>query len=233
MDSYSQVSNNIGRDELSRSFKHIPPRLMSRRLYHLTIGGITAASFAFIAVVYQYFMATPGALMGLPGWMIVGSFILPLVGVIVLSLSSNSRNLFGGVVGYLATVLPIGLLTAYCITVYNIAEITAAIGVTAIIAISFATLGFVKPSFFARIMPVCGFCLLIIVIAEFILFLLGIQQTITDYIVVVIFCGIIGYDFYHAANDVPTLDNAIWYACEIFLDLLNVFLRVLNIRHRD
>ena len=54
-----------------------------------------------------------------------------------------------------------------------------------------------------------------------------------DWVVIVIFCGLIGYDFYQAATDEPTVDNAIWYACENYLDLINIFLRVLNITGRS
>ena len=207
---------------------------MSYNLYYLTIGGIVATSFAFIAVVYQYFMTNPQAISALPGWALIASGIIPFIGLLIM-IVCRGGNLIGGVVGYLATVVPLGLLIAITITAYDIADITVAIGVTALIAASFATLGFIKPAFFSRIMPICLFGLIIVIVIELVMMILGIyqNQTILDYIVIILFCGFIGYDFYQAAHDEPTLENAFWHACDIYLDLMNVFLRVLNIRGRD
>ena len=105
--------------------------------------------------------------------------------------------------------------------------------ITAIIAISFATLGFAWPQLFRRIFPICMIALGIMIIIELVMMFLGIPSGWNDWVVIVIFCGLIGYDFYQAATDEPTVDNAIWYACEIYLDLINIFLRVLNITGRS
>ena len=59
--------------------------------------------------------------------------------------------------------------------------------------------------------------------------LFGVQQTLTDIVVILLFCGFIGYDVHRAATAVPTLTNAVWYAIELYLDIINVFLRLLAI----
>ena len=50
-----------------------------------------------------------------------------------------------------------------------------------------------------------------------------------DYVVILLFCGFIGYDTYRAQQCEPTVKMAIFNAVEIWLDLLNVFIRILSI----
>jgi len=59
------------------------------------------------------------------------------------------------------------------------------------------------------------------------------HQTIIDYVVVALFCGFLGYDSYQLAIDNPTVPNAIWHASDIYLDIVNILLRVLSIMDRD
>ncbi|MDA3846221.1 MAG: Bax inhibitor-1 family protein, partial [Vallitaleaceae bacterium] len=55
---------------------------------------------------------------------------------------------------------------------------------------------------------------------------------IIDWIVAIIFCGYIGYDW-GRANMIPkTLDNAIDSAAALYMDIINLFLRVLRILGR-
>ena len=100
---------------------------------------------------------------------------------------------------------------------------------TAVITATFATLGFIRPDIFRRLYVVCFWGLTAMIIIELVMLLFGVHHTWQDWVVIAIFCGFIGYDFYNAANDEPTVDNAIIYACDIFLDIVNVFLRILNI----
>ena len=44
-----------------------------------------------------------------------------------------------------------------------------------------------------------------------------------------IFSLYIGYDFYRAQQYTPTLDNAVDCALDIYLDIINLFLRILRI----
>lgn len=58
---------------------------------------------------------------------------------------------------------------------------------------------------------------------------LGVDQTWLDIAVIVVFCGFIGYDMYVATTVAPTVPNAVFMACNLFLDIVNVFIRLLNI----
>ena len=64
------------------------------------------------------------------------------------------------------------------------------------------------------------------------LFILGIHHGVIDWIVVLIFCGYVGVDW-GRANQIPkTLDNAIDSAAALYMDIINLFLRILRILGR-
>ena len=52
---------------------------------------------------------------------------------------------------------------------------------------------------------------------------------IMDYVVVVIFAGYVGYDWARAQAYPKTLDNAVDSAADIYVDIVNIFIRILSI----
>ena len=72
-----------------------------------------------------------------------------------------------------------------------------------------------------------------VVLVEFVLMLMGIDQTVTDYIIVILFAGFIGWDTYCATQVPPTVPNAVLMASNLFVDIMNVFLRILSIINRS
>jgi len=72
----------------------------------------------------------------------------------------------------------------------------------------------------------------VILVELFQLFVLGIHSNWLDWVVVLIFCGYIGYDW-GRANSIPkTLDNAVDSAAALYMDIINLFLRILRIMGR-
>ena len=49
-----------------------------------------------------------------------------------------------------------------------------------------------------------------------------------DFIVALIFCGYIGYDWAEAQTKERTLDNAVDSVVDLYLDIVNLFLRILS-----
>ncbi|GAL04601.1 membrane protein [Photobacterium aphoticum] len=94
-------------------------------------------------------------------------------------------------------------------------------------------LGTLFPQFFQRIIGTLCISLLIVLLVElFQMFVLGIRQAWTDWAIVVIFCGYIGYDW-GRANQIPkTLDNAVDSAAALYMDIINLFVRILRIMGR-
>jgi len=62
---------------------------------------------------------------------------------------------------------------------------------------------------------------------------LGANLGIIDYIVVLIFCGYIGYDWARANACAKTVDNAVDMAAELYVDIINLFIRILSILARS
>ena len=50
-----------------------------------------------------------------------------------------------------------------------------------------------------------------------------------DYVVVLIFCGFTAYDWARAQVYPKTLDNAIDSAADLYMDIINLFVRILSI----
>ena len=72
-----------------------------------------------------------------------------------------------------------------------------------------------------------------IVQGRYIMGFIGFDLGLIDYIVVLIFCGYIGYDW-AKANALPkTYDNAIDSAANLYVDIVNLFLRILRILARS
>ena len=56
-----------------------------------------------------------------------------------------------------------------------------------------------------------------------------VQQQVTDWIVAGLFSLYIGYDIYRSQQYPKTVDNAIDSALDIYMDLANLFIRLLSI----
>ena len=91
-------------------------------------------------------------------------------------------------------------------------------------------LGTSFPKLFEKIIGTITAALLITIIVELVeVFLLGMHTSILDWLVALIFCGYIGYDW-GRANQIPkTTENAIKYAAVLYLDIINLFLRILSL----
>ena len=229
---YDYTNRTIDEREVSDRLARTKPGGLSRRAYHFLIGAIVAASLMTIGLEYTYCLNNPWIIESLNLAFVIACYVVPFAGIIIMALAGR-EHLGLMVVGYCMVTLTLGFLMAIVLTGYTAASIQRAILITAIIAISFATLGFAWPQLFRRIFPICVAALGIMIIIEIVMMFLSIPSGWNDWVVIVIFCGLIGYDFYQAATDEPTVDNAIWYACEIYLDLINIFLRVLNITGRS
>ena len=61
------------------------------------------------------------------------------------------------------------------------------------------------------------------------IFVFGFKAPIMDWIVIILFCGYVGFDW-GRANMIPkTVDNAIDSSAALYMDIINIFIRVLSI----
>ena len=99
-----------------------------------------------------------------------------------------------------------------------------------VIAAVMTILAMIHPSFFASIGKGLLVSLAVAIIAELVCVLFFRQYFVVfDYIIIVIFCGFIGYDVVRAQSYAKTVQNAIKSAADLYIDLVNILIRILSI----
>lgn len=160
-------------------------------------------------------------------------FALVLIGSFLIHGSNNPVISF---IGYNLIVVPLGLVLTVVINAYASAgyqsTITTAFAITAIVTLAMMAISSVIPNFFLSLGRTLFVTLLVTVVIELILAFLGAPLAIIDYIVVLLFCGYIGYDWAKANQCAKTVDNAIDCASDLYVDIINLFLRILRILSR-
>ncbi|MFT7559474.1 MAG: FtsH-binding integral membrane protein [Flavobacteriales bacterium] len=148
-------------------------------------------------------------------------------------LFNSSSKPFVSFIGYNFVVVPFGLIINLVVSQYDAALVSEAVRITGLVTIGMMCLGSIFPQFFKKISGALGIALLLVIVVELIeIFVFGIHHGIIDWIVVLIFCGYIGYDW-GRANQIPkTLDNAVDSAAALYMDIINLFLRILRILGR-
>ena len=156
-----------------------------------------------------------------------GYFVSCLVGTLLFNYSKNPVVSF---IGYTLVVIPFGLILNLALSNYDQDLVLDAIQITGGVTLVMLLLGTMYPAFFERIAPVLGTVLLIVVAIEIVqVFVLNIHQSWIDWAVAVIFCGYIGFNWANA-NQIPkTVDNAVDSAAALYIDIINLFIRVLSL----
>ena len=157
---------------------------------------------------------------------LIGYIVCMFGGAIMAGLSHNPIISF---IGYNLIVVPVGAVLSICLPDYNPSNIIAAVLVTALITGIMIILGMMFKNFFSRLGIVLCVSLIVGIILEFIAMLLGYGGDLFNWLFVLIFSLYIGYDWYKAQAYPKTLDNAIDSALDLYLDIINIFLRLLEI----
>lgn len=206
---------------------------ISRRAYNLLTFGLVTISFLITWGMYLF--VESGALFRTfaavnPIILLVVYLVGSIGGLIVMSVGKKQQSVPMSLIGYAVFTLTFGGTLAIALTHYNVGTITYAFGITACISGIFLVAGVTFPEVFAKVGRVLGIALFAVILVEIVATLFfHANQTIFDYIVIAIFCGFLGYDSYCMSIDVPTVPNAIFYASDIYIDVVNILIRVLQI----
>lgn len=198
-------------------------------LYNLVIGLTLVWGFAV-----NYWMVTnidPNTIASINPWIFfIGYFASCFFGIYLFQKSSNPVVSF---IGYNFVVVPFGLIINMVVSQYDPELVTEAIRITGLVTVAMMCLGTLFPAFFQKIAGALTIALLLVIVVELIeIFIFNTHHGILDWIVVLIFCGYIGYDW-GRANQIPkTIDNAIDSAAALYMDIINLFLRILRILGR-
>lgn len=160
----------------------------------------------------------------------IGYFASCFFGVFLFSKSNSPIVSF---VGYNFVVVPFGLIINIVVSQYNPDIVYEAIRVTGLVTFVMMLLGTMYPAFFNKIIGGLTIALLGVIVVELIeIFVFNTHHSLLDWLVAIIFCGYIGYDWARA-NAIPkTYDNAVDSAAALYMDIINLFLRVLRILGR-
>ena len=156
-------------------------------------------------------------------------FICAIVGVL---LSAKSSNPVVSFIGYNLIVVPLGLVISIAVQTYGglgSQVVTQAFVYTIIITAVMVMLSIAFPQFFSKIGFMLFGCLIGMLIAFLIVMLLGMNTIVISYFGAVLFSLYIGYDFWKAQQLPHTVGNAIASACDIYVDIVNLFMFLLEI----
>lgn len=203
--------------------------IVSDSTYNAVIGVVLCWGFLVNWLIVKY--VDTATLVGIDFRLfLLGYFASCFLGVYLFNSSKDPAVSF---VGYNFVVVPFGLVVNMIVSRYEPALVLEAIRITAMVTITMMSLGAAFPKFFEKIHTTLAIALLAVIIIELVqIFILHIETTWTDWIVVTIFCGYIGYDW-GRANQIPkTVDNAVDSAAAIYMDIINLFIRILRILGR-
>lgn len=205
---------------------------LSSRSFNLALTGLLAYGLLLNAVMVYYF-AEPltNMLVGVSPWMLLLGYIVPtLIGVVLAAKSTNPLVSF---IGYNLVVLPIGVMLTLIVPGFSAAVVTKAMTLTGMVTATMMLLALIKPSFFLGLGRTLFFALIIGIVAEIVAtWLLGYRGALFDWLFVILFSGYIGYDVAKSQAYPKTLDNAVDSALDIYLDIINLFIRLLSILGR-
>ena len=204
---------------------HTAGTALSERSYNLVIGGVLLWGIV-INIIMAKGLRDP--ILCIPPVAVIVIYIIgSIVSSIVIFKSNNPAVSFAG---FTVLAICMGLILTYFITAYDIGTVTLAFEMTAIVTVAMMILGTLFPQFFLSIGGALGIALLAGIFVEVVFgLILHKNMQIMDYVFVLIFSGFIGFDWAKAQAYPKTLDNAIDSAADIYVDVVNIFIRLLEI----
>lgn len=159
-----------------------------------------------------------------PRVLLIGYFVLVVTGAICTA-SNNAATSF---LGYNLIVLPVGLLLVRFLADVAPAVIARACFATGMVTASMMLLAIMYSGFFLNLRRGLMVALLVAIVVELGSGLLtGTFPPVFDWIFVLIFSGYIGHDWAQAQQLPKTLDNAVDSGVSVYLDIINLFLRLI------
>jgi len=161
--------------------------------------------------------------------LLIGYLVLAIAGIIITGKSQKPAISF---LGYNMVVIPFGLIITLMVETYGGLDsdvVTNAFLYTMLISVAMMACVMIAPGFFAKLGGALSMVLIGLVVCELVLLIFGVQQSWIDWLVAGLFTLYIGYDIYRSQQYPKTLDNAVDSALDIYMDIANLFIRILSI----
>ena len=204
---------------------------VTERTYNLTIG-LTLLWGVLINVVMATFFTYQ--ILSLNYILVLVIYFIGTIGCSIIVHKSNSPAVsFAAFSGMAASM---GLLLTFYVYLFTANSVAYAFIATGLVTVMMIILSMLYPDFFKSLGRTLFISLIGCILVEFIGSLIfHLPLTIIDYVVALIFCGYIGLDWSRAQQFPTPLDNALDSAADIYLDVVNLFIRILSItgKRRD
>lgn len=215
------------------SLRNAGDGVMSKNLYVLSLASFTlmgligAALASFVSRGWEFTNV----------WVLLGFFIgvlvSSLIGVGIYNASSNPLVSF---LGYGLVFLPFGLLLGPLVAMYTDASVLKVFIITIVMVAVLGVIGAIIPESLEKWGPWLLGGLLLLIVGYFMVPILGFlgfdaggALTVLDWVGVVLFGALVIYDLNRAMRLEHTLDNAVDCAAAIFMDFINIFIRLLSL----
>ena len=200
-------------------------RILSLSEYNIAIGAVLFWGFLVNALLVKFctpYFAQMNYLL-----VLIVYFIMCIIGIVM---SRKSDDPVISFIGYNFVVLPVGVVLALLLQNYDSVSILHAAAITACVTGVMLVAAALAPRIFLSLGKVLFVALIAVIVIELICMLFKIYMpTFWDWIVALIFCGYIGFDWAVAQEKRHTMDNAIDSCVGLYLDIINLFIRILSI----
>jgi FtsH-binding integral membrane protein len=197
---------------------------ISASLYNLIIGAVLLWGF-FVTVVVQHQFQHVAY-----GWpLFIGYFLCTLLGMWI----ARSTNPVISFLGYHFVVVPTGVILGPLINSLSPQVLQNTLILTGGVTFGMMGCGTLFPQVFSRIGKALFISLILLVVMSLLeVFIFHRGFTIVDYIAAGIFSLYIAYDYARAQMIPKTFDNAIDVCIALYMDVINLFIRIASILSR-
>lgn len=195
---------------------------ISTTVYNLIIGGLIFYGL-LLNVLMVHFLSDKVADINTTVFLI--AYLVSCIAGVFLTLSDHPVVSF---IGYNLIVVPIGILLCICLPEYPASSIELAAGLTAFVTLAMIVIATIRPSIFEGLGRTLLVSLILGLVAEIFATLFGYRGDFFNWLFVIIFSLYVGYDWQKAQGEAKTIDNAVDAAVNIYLDIINIFVRLLG-----
>lgn len=202
--------------------------------YNAVLGGVLL--WGFLANALICFFTRSISLIDYAGPILIAYIVFALVGVLM----TRSRSAVVSFIGYNLVVIPLGFVLSLYISEFEPLLVATVFLETAAVTLTMMLLSLIFPRLFLSLGRALGITLLIVIVVELVISVIMYATgafnenvfLVIDGIIVVIFSLYIGYDWAMAQRRYRTVDAAVDSACALYLDVVNLFIRLLAIAGR-
>lgn len=188
------------------------------------VGGLLASTFM---AALSYHWQAPNLIV-----VLVLGLGLPILGIMI---SFKSDDWMISTLGYALVVVPFGVLLGPVVALYQLQSVIQVVATTLVVSAALWAVGMLIPPIVQNWSAYIIGALLILIagdLTRLVMPIFGLQPVTLQWwawVGVILFSGLIVYDVNKAMQRPKTLNNAVDAAVGIYLDILNLFLRLLEI----